>query len=200
MAYNHEYPYTDSSIGNMDWILTQLREYEARLDGLYEQIITESKQYIDSQIASTISELRTDYNNFTAQVNRRLSENDKTIADFTSLINGKIALLDTQFANLVEYCESILGQANAYTQQSIANNNEYIIEQTQKALFGVRVLNYFTGEYISIQAMFDYLAQFHLENAITYTELAEKLITYEEYKDLNMTYTDLAIRGGTIIP
>ena len=47
--------------------------------------------------------------------------------------------------------------------------------------------------------MFNTLAELHLENPITYTELATASITYADLRDLNMTYTELAIMGNSFI-
>lgn len=47
--------------------------------------------------------------------------------------------------------------------------------------------------------MFDTLAELHLENPITYTELASAGITYTALAALNMTYTELAIKGKSFI-
>lgn len=199
MAYNHEYPYTDSGVGNMDWILSELKKFENALETIREEVTADAKAYIDSQIGSTVAQLRSEYTAFTREVNRRMDSVDSNMATFTSQINGKIALLDIEFANLTNYCESILAQSQAYTQQSIANNNEYIVDQASKALLGTKVVNYFTGATVTIQQMFDYLCQFHLENAITYTQWANREKTYDEITALDMSYTDLAINGGSII-
>lgn len=198
MAYNHEYPYTDSSVGNMDWILSEIKKFENALESIKAEVLAESKAYIDSQIGATVAELQREYVAFTRTVNTRMDSVDSNMATFTAQVNGKLALLDIEFANLTNYCESILAQSQAYTQQSIANNNDYIVDQASKALLGTKVVNYFTGATVTIQEMFDYLCQFHLENAITYTQMASREKTYSEWIDMDMTYTELAINGGSL--
>ena len=47
--------------------------------------------------------------------------------------------------------------------------------------------------------MFDTLAMLHLDNPITYTELANSNITYAQLAALNMTYSELAIKGNSFI-
>ena len=198
MAYNYEYPYTDSGTGNMDWILSEIKRFENALETIKDEVLDESKKYIDSQIGATVAQLQTEYMEFTRTVNTRMDSVDSNMATFTSLVNGKLAQLDIQFAELINYCESILAQSQAYTQQSILNNNAYIIDQASKALLGTKVVNYFTGETVTIQEMFDYLCHFHLENAITYAQMATREKTYTEWNAMNMTYTDLAIRGADL--
>ena len=83
---------------------------------------------------------------------------------------------------------------------TILFNNEYIVEQTTKALSTVTVLNYFTGERISIQDMFDYLAQFHLQNAITYEQIESRQKTVDFIVGLNKQVTEFVLNGGSLIP
>lgn len=71
--------------------------------------------------------------------------------------------------------------------------------QVGKGVVNVRILNYFTGERVTVQEMFDTLAQLHLENPISYTELAAAGITYTALAALNMTYTELAVKGKSFI-
>jgi hypothetical protein len=47
--------------------------------------------------------------------------------------------------------------------------------------------------------MFDYLCRFHLQDAITFTELATASKTFTELAAYNMSYTDLALNGKSII-
>ena len=88
---------------------------------------------------------------------------------------------------------------NALTDLKIEANNEYILDEVAKGVVNVKVLNYFTGEYVTVQTMFDTLAQLHLENPISYSELAAASITYTALTALDMTYTELAIKGKSFI-
>ena len=47
--------------------------------------------------------------------------------------------------------------------------------------------------------MFDYLAQFHLQNAISVDTLVERAKTVNSLIAYNMTMTQLATNGATII-
>lgn len=174
---------------------------EKHLDNVVEEIealnneaIREANAYTDSKIA----ELRVDMDNTVQEINRLYGELELQYGNFIKEVADRIVLINTRVDGMQDTVDSVLAQANAYTQQAIANNNEYVIEQTSKALSTVTVLNYFTGERISIQGMFDYLAQFHLENSITYQEMGEREKTYNEFNALNITYTQLALDGGTL--
>lgn len=174
---------------------------EKHLDNVVEEIealnneaISKANAYTDSKIL----ELRVDMDNTVNEINRLYGELELQYSNFVKEVNDRITIISAKVDKMQDIVDSTLAQANAYTQQAIANNNEYIIEQTTKALSTVTVLNYFTGERISIQNMFDYLAQFHLTNAINYGQLATREKTYNEFVAMNMSYTDLALDGGTL--
>lgn len=164
------------------------------IEALNDEAISKANAYTDSKIA----ELRVDMDNTVNEINRLYYELEMQYGNFVKEVNDRIVLINGRVDEMREIVDSVLAQANAYTQQAIANNNEYVIEQTTKALSTVTVLNYFTGKRISIQGMFDYLAQFHLENSITYQKMANREKAYDEFNALNITYTQLALDGGTL--
>ena len=175
---------------------------EKHLDNVVEEIealnneaIIKANAYTDSKIL----ELRADMDNTVNEINRLYGELELQYGNFVKEVNNRIVLINARVDKMQDIVDSVLGQANAYTQQAIANNNEYIINETTKALETVKVVNYFTGERISVQEMFNYLAQFHLENAISYNQLVTKDKTYNQLIAYDMTYTQLALNGGTII-
>ena len=89
--------------------------------------------------------------------------------------------------------------AKAYTDVSIEQNNEYLLEEITKQSIGIKVLNPFTGEHIPIQDMIDYLSDFHMQNAILVNTVVGRNNTVNQMIAYNATCTDLAINGATII-
>lgn len=164
------------------------------IEALNDEAIREANAYTDNKI----TELRVDMDNTVQEINRLYGELELQYGNFVKEVNNRIVLINARVDKMQDIVDSVLGQANAYTQQAIANNNEYVIEQTTKALSTVTVLNYFTGERTPIQNMFDYLAQFHLTNAINYTQMATREKTYDEFVAMDITYTELALDGGTL--
>ena len=92
-----------------------------------------------------------------------------------------------------------VARANQYTDLAIEQNNEYILNNIKEFLGQIEVINYFTGNPIPIQGMFDFLALLHTENSITYTVLASRECDYDTLRDYHMTYTQLVMNGGSII-
>ena len=196
--FTQNYPYTDYHNLNLDWVISKVKEFEERVNNIESDILEQSKAYVDEQLKLAIITLEADYNNFVNEVNDKIAGLDTSYDNFVKEVSDRIVLMNARIDKMKDTVDSVLAQANAYTQQAIINNNEYIVEQTTKALDTVKVVNYFTGQRVSIQNMFDYLAQFHLQNAINFGQMNTRALTYTQFNALNMTYTDLALDGGTL--
>lgn len=174
MAYNYEYPYTDPNRYNDDWLLARINELEETIRNLEGDILEEANAYTDAKITERLAGVEAEFNAFKEIVNQRTSELSNEFDEFVVTVNARMAIADANIRAISARVDSALATANSYTNQAIINNNEYIIDQTTKALGGVTVLNYFTGARVSIQEMFDYLAQFHLTNAISINQLVNR--------------------------
>ena len=141
------------------------------------QQVVDLRNYFDEEVAA----LQEQYDTFTRAVDNSINR----------LVNRINAFEEDMRA-------AIIG-VNALTDLKIEQNNEYIMEKIAEGVVNVRVINYFTGERVTVQEMFDTLAQLHLENPITYTELANSTISYAALAALNMTYTELAVKGNSFI-
>ena len=96
--------------------------------------------------------------------------------------------------------ESLFIIANNRTDLQIEQNNEYIFREIEdNILTNITVINYFTGERMSVQDMFNYLASLHLQNSITYNGLRDKNLTYTELIAKSITYTELVKNGSTLL-
>lgn len=198
MSFISKYPYTDFHEMNLDWILNKIKEFEEKLNSFEDNVLKKANEYTDSEIIKLSDKINLEFSNFTKEITEKIANIDSKYEQFIKYVNNRITLMENELVKMNDYIQTILKQANEYTQQAIINNNAYIISETTKALSTVKVLNYFTGESISIQEMFDYLSQFHLENSINYTVMASREKTYTEFNALNITYTNLALNGGTL--
>ena len=86
-----------------------------------------------------------------------------------------------------------------YTDLAINSNNEYILKQIESQLIGIKVINFFTGQKVTIQQMFDTLAQYHLEDPMTYNQYAGKEVTYTQLAALSITYSQLINNGNNLV-
>lgn len=190
------FPYTDLQNLNLDWILQKIKSYGEAIEKIEDELdgyVTEANKYtdkkfeevlvvVDTKLSNFRQELQLDYNIFTDSVNRQIDE------------------LKTDFSALENNVDAKIESVNARTDAAIAQNNEYIFDRIDQGILNAKVINYFTGELVTSQEMFDYLAQFHLTSAIDYETLAGRNNTYDQLVALDITYTQLATDGGALIP
>lgn len=191
-----QFPYTDLQNLNIDWVLQQVKKNVDEIASLQEQVsgyLNAANEYTDRKFAEVLQvvndqlvvfreELQSDYDQFVTQT------------------DNNIQVLQGDFNRLRQDMAAQIKGVNARTDAAIEQNNEYIFEKIGQELIDAKVINYFTGELVTLQEMFDYLAQFHLTNAIDYETLAGRNITYDQLVALNITYTQLATDGGALIP
>ena len=192
MAYNYEYPYTDPNRYNADWLLNKMKELEGRLDGIVEETLKLTKEYVDNRLIDyqkQISEIRIDI--------KTLYDKDTELSD--EMIR-QVMRLEGLISLAEQKSESLFIIANNRTDLQIERNNEYIFREIEdNILSNITVINYFTGERMTVQDMFNYLASLHLQNAITYNGLRDKNLTYAELVAKSISYTELVKNGGTLL-
>ena len=195
MAYNSEYPYTDATRYNSDWVLNKIKELQEELNNIGDDIFNRSKDYTDERVSTFQNQLNNMRKELTDTENRINSGFDS----FKSDVLAQLLIFDSRInAFQTEINNDIIG-VNARTDEAIKQNNEYLISELSVELSKLRVVNYFTGESISVQEMFDYLSNLHVENGITYDELVALEKTFDALAGLLVTYTQVAINGKLII-
>ena len=190
----NRYPYTDFHEMNLDWVIAELKSMEGRIEGLKEEIITEtiaaSKEYIDERLVSVINEFNDLKNDFITLNNNFNSLN----AEFISLKNSVAA----QILELDNKIDAAVVGVNQRTDLLLQNMYNRIFEDLSASLAQIKVINYFTGEEVSVQDMFNYLAMLHLNDSIDYDTMALRAKTYTQFANMNMTFTNLAMHGNTL--
>ena len=192
MAYNYEYPYTDPNRYNADWLLNKMKELEGRLDGILNEALKLTKEYVDTRLSEYQAQI--------AQIRNEI----QAVSDRTDEISEEMLQQVTRLEGLISdaerKAESLFIIANNRTDLQIERNNEYIFREIEdNILSNITVTNYFTGAKVTVQDMFDYLASLHLENAITYNGLRDKNLTYTEFIAKRITYTELVKNGSTLL-
>lgn len=173
----------------------KLNEVVERVNDVTTDSIEQAKAYTDSKVAEQTEEVQRAVTEVKNLVNTVEQEN----ANFKRVINAQLDIMNANIEGFRNEIEADIHAVNARTDLAIQQNNEYILSELPKFLSGIKVINYFTGEQVSIQGMFDYLATLHTENSINYDKLAMRDKTYNELASLNMTYTQLVLDGGSII-
>ena len=203
MAYNYEYPYTDPNRYNADWLLNKMKELEGRLDGILEEALKLTKEYVDTRLSDyqeQIAQIRKEIQAQIAQIRKEIQAVSDRTDELSEEIVRQVARLEGLISDSEQKAENLFIIANNRTDLLIERNNEYIFREIEdNILANITVINYFTGERTTVQDMFDYLASFHLENAITYNGLRDKNLTYTELVAKSITYTELVKNGATLL-
>lgn len=177
-------------------LVKKINELVDALNNISIDILEEANSYTDTQITNASSE-------FDAKV-REIEELERRLAEqyyaFTNSVNAHIQFISNDVNRIDNKIDDEIIGANEYTNQAIKNNNEYLIEQLSQSIRNFTVINFFTGENITVQNMFDTLAQLHIQNVMTYDIYANKNISYSALSLLNIDYTKLVMKGNELIP
>lgn len=206
IPWNIKYPTQNGEMINLDWIISEVKRLNQNMDELEERVLAAAlaatKEYVNEQMAG----IRSDFNDLSNEIASLRIYFDQKVAQLEGNYNTFVVAvrneLNTMTRRIEEFEQTVQNEiiaVNALTDLKIEANNEFILEEVARGVVNVKVLNYFTGELVTVQSMFDTLAQLHLDNPITYTELAGSGIDYTALAALNMTYTELAIKGKSFI-
>lgn len=195
MFPTHEYPYSNFHDLNLNWILEELNKMDKRLDGIIGDAVAQANAYTDKQLQT----FKDDFADLTAQVYKAMNDLEQQQATFIAQVTASINAINSKVDKLESDLQAGINAMQAYTDLAIESNNEYILQQIESQLIGIKVINFFTGEKVTIQQMFDILAQYHLEDAMTYNQFAGKEVTYNQLAALSITYSQLINNGNNLV-
>lgn len=170
----------------------KLEEVIAEVNEIDQEAIQQALDDMRAEIAKFEAQIQKQYNALDEKYQKLYEELNTSILDLADTTAASLEELDTKIYNLGESLKDIMDL-------KIEENNEYIFESIASEIIGIKVLNYFTGEKVTVQEMFDYLAQLHAADGITVTELITRQKTVDELIALKFTYTQLAQNGKNII-
>lgn len=193
--FQHQYPYSNFHDLNLDWVLQQLNEMDRRIDNIIADAVDQANAYTDQQLAK----FKQDFADLTAQVYTAMDELREQQTAFIQSVTESINAINAKVDKLENDLNAGIQSMQVYTDLAIEANNEYILQQIESQLIGIKVINYFTGQKVTVQEMFDILAQYHLEDAMTYSQYADKEVTYTQLAALSITYSQLINNGNNLV-
>ena len=190
MAFE-QFPYTNFHELNLDWVLNEVKRVSEAVDKWSDEVLAAAKTYTDTKVAAEAERSN--------QANLELKQSVETaIRDFQNVVNGTLSGFQEQLRQQDLEIDANLVAARGYTNAQIAQNNEFLMEEISKGLIDLKVLNLFTGTYMSVQEMFDYLAAFHLTGAISVAQIGNAQRTVTTVVGYNATCTNIVINGYQI--
>ena len=149
----------------------------------------ESKAYTDKKVAEAFADIQAQ-----SDALRRDYE------QFVTLVNSNINLFQSQLDTTSAKLEAEIIGVNARTDVAIEQSEERIIEYIgTQALNNIKVLDPFSGNYVTIQYMIEYLSSLHMTGAATYDDISASNLSYNEIIAKDKTYTEWATNGHEYI-
>lgn len=204
--FTHEFPYTDNHELNLSWVIKKVQELNINLDTLEERVkqasIEASKEYVDSRL----EEVFTEFNELSQEVADLRQYFDTQVANlqnnynaFVNSVQQQIVLLTQRINDFDQIIKNDIIGVNALTDLKIEQNNQYILDEVAKGVVNVRVINFFTGERVTVQQMFDFLCGLHATDTPTVQEFIDANKTVGELIALNHTVGDWVRYGKQYI-
>ena len=192
------YPYTDFHELNLDCILQKMRDLQAQMDELVQKAIDEAKEYAKEYIDEQLGQIEQDFADLQQNFNTLNNQYHSDFNTLSNIVNNFIINTTATVNDLKQYIDDSLTAQDLKMNLLIQQNNEYLLREMESYLNQIKVINYFTGEKVTIQDMFNYLAGLHLNDSIDYDTMAQRAKTYTYLATLNITYTNLAMHGNTL--
>ena len=187
MAFE-QFPYTNFHDLNLDWVLKEVKRFSEAVGKWRTEVLDSAKAYTDVKIAAEAERSNQAYLELKQSV-------ETTIRDFQNVVNSALSGFQEQLRQQDVEIEANLAAARSYTNSQIAQNNEFLMEEISKGLIDLKVLNLFTGKYVTVQEMFDYLSAFHLTGAISVAQIGNAQRAVNTVVGYNATCTDIVING-----
>lgn len=190
MAFE-QFPYTNFHDLNLDWVLKEVKRVSEAVDKWSTEVLDAAKAYTDVKVAAEAERSN--------QANLELKQSVETaIRDFQNVVNGALTGFQEQLKQQDAEIDANLVAARGYTNAQIAQNNEFLMEEISKGLIDLKVLNLFTGKYVTVQEMLDYLSAFHLTGAISIAQVANAQRTVTTVVGYQAACTDIVKDGYQI--
>lgn len=204
--FGHNYPYSDYHELNLTWVIEKIQELNVNLTTLEERVkqasIEASKEYVDLrmiEIQSEFDALSQEVSNLHIYFDNKVDELEYNYNAFVNSIQQQIVLLTNRIDDFDQTIKNDIIGVNALTDLKIQQNNEFILNEVAKGVVNVKVINFFTGERVTVQDMFDYLCGLHATDTPTVQEMIDANKTVQQLVDMTHTVGDWVRYGKQYI-
>ena len=161
-----------------------------------------TKEYVDEELAGVLEQfnaLSEEVANLRIYFDNQVDALQNDYSAFTNLIENQIVLMTNRIEDFNEIINNDIIGVNALTDLKIQQNNEYILNEVAQGVVNVKVINFFTGERVTVQEMFDYLCGLHATDTPTVQEMVDAELTVGAIIAMNHTVGDWVRYGKQYI-
>lgn len=183
-------------------LVAKINEMVDAINNISVDILDEARAYTDSAIKLFDNKVQSSVDEvyqIRGQLYALVDELNNQYNDFVQLTQSQLLLFGNRLNSVNTRIDDVTISINERTDTAIKQNNDYLLTELGRTLSQVKILNYFTGEYVALQEMFNYLCLLHVDDSIDYNGLVNKQITFDNLANLSIKYTDLVLHGNTII-
>lgn len=211
-GFFNKYPYGNDEVINLDWILERVKYFESQLSSVEERARQAAKDYVDERMEEELRLLKAELTAFKLEVNQNLASQNDSISKFKAEVNNRLdAIIEdldnykTDISNLVDVLTARVNSLYVYVDNENLKLENRLHQYIASQLLDVKVVDFFTGETVTLQEMFDKLAGFHAQNSLTWEEIGEDYptLTWQEvvnYCSTNsITYSNMVLNSRTIL-
>ena len=194
--FTNKYPYTDLEQLNLTWVIETINKVDRDLSDIKEQceqIAKETAQDVADQLIIVV-------NQKILALTGVVDALQNAFNGLSNEVDAKLLAMQNQINGFKTYIDAQIQASNNLTDIKIAHNNAYIFDViTNELVPQLKVRNFFTGTYVSIQQMFDTLASLHVTDGLSYQELTNKNKSYADITAYGFSYEDLLLHGDSLI-
>ena len=194
--FTNKYPYTDLEQLNLTWVIETINKVDTDLSDIKEQceqIAKETAQDVADQLIIVV-------NQKILALTGVVDALQNAFNGLSNEVDAKLLAMQNQINGFKTYIDAQIQASNNLTDIKIAHNNAYIFDViTNELVPQLKVRNFFTGTYVSIQQMFDTLASLHVTDGLSYQELTNKNKSYADITAYGFSYEDLLLHGDSLI-
>ena len=205
--FRNAYPYTDLHELNLDYILDQMNQLDLDIQGIEERATAtatqEAKEYVEQELLSVKSEmtqLRAELENGIAEVHETADDIDTRFNNYINNMEARFSLLRSRVEEVESHIDNAVSGVNARTDIVVNRMHDTILSEISAGLVSERVINYFTGQTMTVQDMIDYLCYtFHGSNGAAISAIVADDDTVTNYINKDHTVSEWVLNGGTYL-
>lgn len=173
----------------------KVNEVIGKVNNIQVDVFNESKEYTDEQIRKGLVGI----GEAVKEVELLKHELENQYTEFSKFTNAQLTLFNGRIDDTNKRVDDAITALGERTDLAIDQNNSYLLGVMSSFLSQIKVVNFFTGNSVSVQDMLDYLSMLHVDNSMNYDYLVDLRMDYNTLSGIDMTFTQMVLFGKDLI-